>query len=285
MSSRLKTGEKELDFLSQISRTTNRRQFFQWSGVGIAVTAAAACQDDRLLQPNGVGQQEHGNGNGAAITLGEGDIAVLNYAYTLEQLEADFFTQVRNNVDDGTLTGLSDREFLVLEDLRKHEVIHREFYAVALGDAAIPVLDFDFTSVDFSDSDEVLATSGALEDLGVSAYNGAAQLLVDPDFLLVAGKIVSNEARHASAVRDLIRARRGLSRQFFAGRMEAATVNGLSVEGFGEEGVLEENGLDLWRVPSQILPMANDFTVADIEDPEVLDSSGLPAPGFSPPGA
>jgi hypothetical protein len=43
--------------------------------------------------------------------------------------------------------------------------------------------------------------------LGVSAYNGAGQLLTDPQNLLLAGKIVSVEARHAAAIRDLLKPR------------------------------------------------------------------------------
>ena len=67
-----------------------------------------------------------------------------------------------------------------------------------------PELDFNFSGVDFSSRANVLTVSQILEDTGVSAYNGAGKLLESTDYLLLAGKIVSVEARHASAIRDLI---------------------------------------------------------------------------------
>ena len=50
----------------------------------------------------------------------------------------------------------------------------------------------------------VLTTARTFEDLGVSAYNGAGQLLALSPFLNHAGKIVSVEARHAATIRNLL---------------------------------------------------------------------------------
>ena len=58
--------------------------------------------------------------------------------------------------------------------------------------------------MDFTSRASVLGTAKALEDTGVSAYNGAGQYIQNPDYLTVAGKIVSVEARHAAAIRDLL---------------------------------------------------------------------------------
>ncbi|MBA4157020.1 MAG: ferritin-like domain-containing protein [Gemmatimonadetes bacterium] len=293
------TGEKELEFLARLAQPTGRRTFLKWSGLSFAVVAAG-CSDNRLLQPDGEARRQEHDGT---ISLGTGDEAVLNYAYVLEQLEAAFFVQVMAAARNGTLN-LQPREFLVLDDLRKHELIHREFYATAipaLGLTAIPELEFDFVlggaGVDFSSRESVLVTAAVLEDLGVSAYNGAAQLIQNLAILAVAGKIVSNEARHASAVRDLVETAgfggQNGRRQFFAGRMMSTTVTESTslgtatamVTGFGQPdpaagvlgGVLEQNGLDLFRVPAQILPLAAPFIVGA----ENLDASGLPTPGFT----
>ena len=92
----------------------------------------------------------------------------------------------------------------MLRDIKSHEVIHREFFAAALGSAAIPKLAVNFDSVDFGSRDQVLGTARALEDTGVGAYNGAGAFVRNSDYLLIAGKIVSVEARHASAIRDVI---------------------------------------------------------------------------------
>jgi hypothetical protein len=288
------TGEQELSFLARLSRTTGRRSFLKWSGLSFAA-AAVGCSERGLTEPELVAgrpaNQDHGT-----VSLGQGDEAVLNYAYALEQLEAAFFTQV---IARGSGV-LQTRERMVLDDLRKHELIHREFFRVAipaLGLSAIPRLEFDFDSVDFGNRQSILVTAAVLEDLGVSAYNWAAQLLQNPALLGIAAKIVSNEARHASAVRDLLdqagMAGGGTRRQFFAGRMQSATVTPavpggtatLDVVGFGQPdpatgvlgGVTDQNGLDLFRVPAQILPLAAPFIVGA----ENLDASGLPAPGFT----
>jgi hypothetical protein len=299
MSNKPLTGEKELGFLARLAQPTGRRSFLKWSGVSFAV-AAVGCSDNRLLNPEpGVARQTNAN----SISLGQGDEAVLNYAYALEQLEAAYFTRVMVEARAGRLN-LTPREMLVLDDLRKHELIHREFFRTAipaLGMTIIPTLTFDFelggAGVDFTSRESVLVAAGVFEDLGVSAYNGAAQLLQNPTLLGIAGKIVSNEARHASAVRDLLEVGgfrgQGGRRQFFAGRMQSATMMPaipggtatLNVVGFGQPdpanlglgGVTQENGLDLFRVPAQILPLAAPF----IEGSENLDASGLPAPGFT----
>lgn len=168
--------------------------------------------------------------------LGSGDLGILNYAYALEQLEAAFYTNV---LDGSYWAGASAEERLILEDLYKHEVIHREFFKAAITQAVggdtnkvLPELEFNFSSVDFGNRDSVLGTARVLEDTGVAAYNGAGKLLQTPDYLVIAGKIVSVEARHAAAIRSIF--------------LE-------DPKAFAGDGVVDENGLDLAQSPSQIL--------------------------------
>ena len=87
--------------------------------------------------------------------------------------------------------------------MRDHEIIHREFFRLTLGTNAIQQMTFDFSRVDFNSRDSVLTNSQAMEDTDVAAYNGTGQLIVNPNILALAGKIVSVEGRHASAIRDL----------------------------------------------------------------------------------
>ena len=64
--------------------------------------------------------------------------------------------------------------------------------------------------MNFNDRSSVLATAKALEDTGVAAYNAAGKYITNPAYLVIAGKIVSVEARHASAtIRNLINPRIG----------------------------------------------------------------------------
>ena len=173
----------------------SRRTFLKYGGATVAVTGLilSGCEKFEELIPEKPGAK--------VVNLGSGDIGVLNYAYALEQLEAAFYTKVALN---GYFKGASLEEIRVLEDLRQHEVAHREFYEAALGKKAIPRLEFDFSMVDFGNRESVLQTAKTFEDLGVAAYNGAGSLIENPDILVVAGKIVSVEARHAEAIFDLI---------------------------------------------------------------------------------
>ena len=144
-------------------------------------------------------------GGGAALTIdfAKGDFAVLQFAYALEQLEADFYTKVMAAVTAGT-TNLTATDKAILQDIKYHEVLHREYFKVALGTTYGFTITTTYPNLNFNDRTQVLATAKSLEDTGVKAYNGAAQYITSTDYLLAAGKIVSVEARHASAISDLI---------------------------------------------------------------------------------
>ena len=189
----------------------SRRDFLRAAGLaGATLTvggALAACADTSTspLSPRGVSFAVV-NGNNVTLDFSS-DIDVLNYAYALEQLEAAFYTQVVAAPNFQFRFTMSER--MVLTDLRDHEIAHREFFAAALGSAAIPGLTPDFSSVDFANRTSVLQTARTFEDLGVGAYNGAGKYLRNGDFLVVAGKIVSVEARHAAAIRSVLEPRTG----------------------------------------------------------------------------
>ncbi len=177
------------------------------------------------------------------VDLGSGDIGILNYAYALEQLEAAFYTQVLLT----PYAGITAVETSYLTDIRDHEIIHREFFKNAIGADAIRGLEVDFSSINFASRDSVLGTAKAFEDLGVSAYNGAGRLLVSANYLLLAGKIVSVEARHAALIRDLI-----------------------SNGSFADSTVVNAQGLDRSRTPAEVLAIAGTYIKTTI------DASRLP---------
>lgn len=165
--------------------SVSRRKFLGYAGatVGLAALATACSKDDDT-----------------GTDLGSGDIGILNYAYALEQLEAAFYIQVIAT----PFSGITANETIFLTDIRDHEIAHREFFKNALGSMAIPALEVDFSTINFTNRDSVLGTAKAFEDLGVSAYDGAGYLIKDAGYLLLAGKIVSVEARHAALIRELI---------------------------------------------------------------------------------
>lgn len=248
------------DALKEKSKTPEgplkRRAFLKYSTAGLAASAVvlAACEDASPDPANAANANNSTHTNAGArvgedgtVYLGSGDTGILNYAYALEQLEAAFYSMV---VADASFSStFSEEERMILMDLEKHEIIHREFFKTALGDNAIPGLTPNFSAVDFSSRDSVLATAKTFEDLGVAAYNGAGKLLVDVNLLLVAGKIVSVEARHAAAIRDVI--------------------NPWSMD-FAGDDVIDENGLDRAFMPSEVLAAAQPFIM------ETIDGSELP---------
>ena len=187
--------------MADLNAFTSRREFIRLMGVGGALvllpSLSTGCEDGA----NTGGLTGPGTGSLVTIDFSRGDIAVLQFAYALEQLESDFYTQVVANFTGSDLTTADQT---VLSDIRNHEVIHREFFKTALGTNASFSLTPTYESLNFKDRSSVLAGAKTFEDLGVAAYNGAAQYLADVNNLLAAGKIVSVEARHASAIRDLI---------------------------------------------------------------------------------
>jgi hypothetical protein len=186
----------------------DRRDFLRAAGLGgAAALMLAACGDDasRLVAPTATANPAVVNGNSITLDFST-DVDVLNYAFALEQLEAAFYTQVVANAAFATI--FPQTEQIILRDLRDHEVVHRDFFAAALGSARIPNLTPNFASVNFADRTSVLQTAQTFEDLGVGAYNGAGRYLRDAGLLTVAGKIVSVEARHASAIRAVLNGNR-----------------------------------------------------------------------------
>ncbi len=211
-----------------VSNMASRRNFLTKLTGAAAITAfAASCTKEAAMTNQTASLSADSNLTvGGAIGMGYGDIAILNYAYLLEQLESNFYMLVTDNF----FGGISPYTKARLEQIRDHEIAHREFFKTALGNKAIPEIEFDFSVVDFSSRQSVLTYAKTFEDTGVSAYNGAGHLLVNPDYLLVAGKIVSVEARHASFLRSL-----------------------LEVNSFANSEVIDANGLDLAASPLKVV--------------------------------
>lgn len=187
-----------------LSSPRTRRDILRMMAVGgtavFLPSILTACSSDDNGGGGGGGVTGPGTGEMVTIDFSKGDIAVLQFAYALEQLEADYYTKVVNAFGTSNLTAA---EKIILQDIKYHEVLHREFFKAALGSNGF-TLATTYGNFNFNDRTAVLATAKTLEDTGVKAYNGAAQYITDVNYLLAAGKIVSVEARHASAIADLI---------------------------------------------------------------------------------
>ena len=213
-----------------VPKSRTRRTILKWSATGALVGVAAL---------GGLRLPGFGMTPAFAADLGAGDIGILNYAYALEQLEAAFYSKVIET----PYVDITEAETALLTDIRDHEIAHRDFLKTALAADAIPDLEVDFSAVDFGDRTSVLTTAQTFEDIGVSAYNGAGQLLTNPEYLLAAGRIVSIEARHSAAIRNL--------------------VSPHSVA-FAGPDVVDKNGLDVVRAPAEVLTLADPFIVTEV---------------------
>ncbi|RKE55397.1 ferritin-like domain-containing protein [Sphingobacterium detergens] len=136
---------------------------------------------------------------------------VLNYALTLEYLEAEYYTM--GVAKSGLIP--SGKPLGAITTIRDHEVAHVNFLKQVLGNKAVSKPTFDFTAGGtfgnvFSNYDTFLAVAQAFEDTGVRAYKGQAGILLGNRVVLTAAlQIHSVEARHASHIRQMRRARGG----------------------------------------------------------------------------
>lgn len=203
MSDQLKIQDAATEGLAQPLYTPiKRRSFFLYAGATAGATAlvlAGCSKDDNNTPSLPAGNSTTSTG---AINLGAGDVGVLNYAYALEQLEADFYSKV------ATANVLTGTELAYFQEVAKHEAIHRDFFKAALTrDASGQVLRNltpNYPAGTFATRTSILTTAKTFEDLGVAAYNGAGKLIKKADYLVIAGQIVSVEARHAAYVRELL---------------------------------------------------------------------------------
>jgi len=127
-----------------------------------------------------------------------GDVDILNFALTLEYLEATFYQEAAKQV-----SGLSGEISGYVKTFGDQEQEHVDGLTAAIEDlggtpAKAPKVDFGDA---FSSQDAFLKLAITFEDTGVSAYNGAGPLLESKELLATAGAIVQVEARHAAAIR------------------------------------------------------------------------------------
>jgi rubrerythrin len=155
---------------------TSRAGFFATAAGGVAAAAA-------LVRPR--------SASAAAI---KGDVAILNYALTLEYLQDAFYTEAERK---GALSGEAAR---LAEVVGAVERAHVKALRQTLGKKAVKRPFFDFRGVT-EEPGGFTRTAVAFEDLGTAAYKGQAHRIQSPEVLAAAVAIHSVEARHAAWIR------------------------------------------------------------------------------------
>ena len=132
----------------------------------------------------------------ASAGVAASDVAILNYALTLEYLEAAFYNEA---VAKGRFPGKVGK---FARTVAAHENAHVAFLKNALGSAAVKKPKFDFKGTTANEA-KFMATAQVLEDTGVAAYLGQVGNIKSKKILGAAGSILPVEARHAGWIRDL----------------------------------------------------------------------------------
>jgi hypothetical protein len=133
---------------------------------------------------------------GRADAAAASDVAILNYALTLEYLQASFYTEAER------LGAIRGRLARIPRQLGSVERAHVTAIKAALGRAAVKRPAFDFKGVTENQA-KFLKTAVAFEDLGAAAYKAQAARIKSPALLAAAISIHSVEARHAAWMRFL----------------------------------------------------------------------------------
>ena len=211
------------DDVLENSANNTRRQFVAGTagalgglaaGVGLVAPVSGDEHDEEGDDEEGNGEEGDGEDPEPIENEFEDDVAILNYARTLELLEADFYRQALENISEEELctcnvlqadSALAERAYDELVTIQEHEETHADVLGEtieALGGEPVEDLEFDFgLRVEYAEP--FLATAAMLEDIGVSAYAGAAPFIENEDLVAPALSIHSVEARHASFVRTL----------------------------------------------------------------------------------
>lgn len=189
----------------------DRRKFFTRAGIaglGIAATSVLGGSAEKLS---------------ASTTITDADI--VNFALNLEYLEAEFYSvagfgatlEERGVIPSSAVSGPTTGGKMIGFDhsspiaylahaLREDEQEHVLFLRKALGSAAVkkPAINLSAAGFGFGGMHDFLKLSRIFEDVGVSAYLGAAPLIKSKTYLDAAARILATEAQHAGAIRSRV---------------------------------------------------------------------------------
>ena len=170
------------------------------AALGVAAAAPVALGADALAQVQGEGRNNKKKRRNKRKKDKKGDIAILNYALTLEHLEYAFSRDGLPTYGAGDFpAGVYDR----LKEILDHEKAHGDALTQTIqGMGGTPVAETRYV-FGSTTSAQFLEAAQVLENIGVSAYDGAIAGIKDGDLQTVGATIATVEARHASYVNNV----------------------------------------------------------------------------------
>ena len=198
----------------------SRRRLIERAGLGAVALGAVAAGAGRIAP--------------AQAQTADIDVGILNFALNLEYLEGEFYSFGVHGVGLGALANTAGKKGKIkggaqvpdmvpqvqqlFMEIAQDERNHVKFLLDNLGSAAVPESPIDFTGAfaalgqaigvpgfnPFADQLSFLLGAYIFEDVGVTAYNGAAPLVTSKAYLGAAASILAVEAYHASAIRTLL---------------------------------------------------------------------------------
>lgn len=270
-------GKKESDSFA-------RRSFLKGAGLAGGAIAGASLLGTALVSSvPALAQQKPGS----PLNLSANDVAVLNFALNLEYLEAEFYTKVTTGMtisqigigvsgvgkEGPTLGGQkinfgNNKYFIetIADQVAMDEQDHVKALRAVLGSQAIakPEINLDALGL-VATINAFLKEARALEDVGVSAYGGAAPLIQSKNVLATAARIALLEGEHSGNFRLLVALY----------DVQTAKVDGLDVlpPPSGTSFFSDYGGLTVVRTPSEVLAIVFGS-----------DKQGTKSGGFFPDG-
>ena len=197
-------GDGEHAALDQLAREDegSRAQFLKLCGgagaAGALAIFVAACGDEEETSGGGGSGGSSPEGGASA----KGDLKIVNYALTLEYLEADFYEQV---LASGEVKNKKVGEVAksIGENEQEH-VVALKATVEQLGGKPAPKPTTNVEDVLAGGEKKILETAASVENLGAAAYLGQAGKIKSKDILAAALSIHTVEARHAAALNTVV---------------------------------------------------------------------------------
>jgi Ferritin-like domain len=236
-----------------LPNAANRRNFLKGAGMtGLGLAGAAM-----------IGTTIASSSRKAEAATAVSDLDILNFALNLEYLEAEFYSvstygatlekrgiltasEVSGPTTGGQLVkGFGDWATMATA-LREDEMEHVLYLRKALGSRAAkkPAINLNALGYGFASLGSWLKLARQFEDVGVSAYLGAAPLITSKAYLGAAGAILATEAQHSGAVR----------RACYSMGIASPAVDSRDVPPSASHPFdIDSNGLSIPRTTSQVL--------------------------------